>query len=430
MGPLHLPHLITTSQRLLGTTEQVLSEKERLEVIVALLAASELPGSRKGIAIEQARKISHGLDDYIVRTSIAHRNSTLLRLKGQVTESNNVLAGPLRESEHTFQMNAQAGHSKYTGQMHTQLGYLKLSRALNFTQQELLSEAVEEFKSWEPLNSKSPSTMERIAFIKLITNFGKVLRFQGRFDEALDCLQKMYEEVKDVEMFKDTRPDLVCNLADTLIDLGKPAPAQKLLEAELASSYTQREENSAASESSRLLLAGSSIQPAYPCEADCRCGELLKTIKPGSYAELRSTKNLQLSLAESYIQQGMLCIADLCYEGLSKTIKPGSDAELRWTVGKGKVACLRSQWEDAYQRWSRALTLVTEVFVLGPTNSPYSAVAILKSMSAVSLELRRDVDAKALLGKAEEYEAACNSGGCKHWIPGFRSQWLVRLNNP
>lgn len=320
----------------------------------------------------------------MVRIDIAQRRSTRLRVKHEVSQSDKVLTEVL-------EVVVQAGGSeKQTPQLRAQLGYLRLSQALNLMQQELLTDAISLLKSWSPLDVKRPSTMERVVAFKINTNLGKILRYQGHFEESLACLKQTLEETRDDAMFKDSLTDLVCNFGDTLLDQGRPVDAQEVIETELE--YLDKRKNSASSASS-------------------------------------ASQRLQLSLAECYIEQQLVHKAESSYLEQYEKLKSGTFAELRCTIGLARVAHLRSEWKVAQDNWVKALALVNTGFGLGANNNPYTALAILKSMHKALLESREYDTAAKTLDRVRDTEATCSPMGCKHWIPGFTTQWLATLRD-
>lgn len=104
---------------------------------------------------------------------------------------------------------------------------------MNLLQQEELKEAADELEEWKPINLEHPSTMEQIVLYHSNLILGKVLRYQGHFHTALECLKRSLYLAEGKDLFDEVRHDLLCNLGDVYIELNDPISAKQLLQAEL-----------------------------------------------------------------------------------------------------------------------------------------------------------------------------------------------------
>lgn len=349
-----------------------------LELSAAFLAASELPSKEKDNAIDKATLFSRTLDQEEVWPDIVHRYSTRLRVQGKVSESDKVLNKVFKA-----EISQNGKQTPRLPLSHAQLGHVILSQALNFMQRECLDKAIEKLEMWEPSNPERPSRLEHVVFIKILTNRGKVLRWQGDFTKSHECLKEALQKTEADDMSKDLRTEVVCNLGDTLIELSRFKEAQELLDKEY------------------------------------------DFLKKSGRANSKVSRTLQLSLAETYMQQWNVTEAEHYYEELSGKFEKDKFARLRWTIGVARVAHVRSDWKLAQKRWQNALNLAYTDLELGDMNNPYTHVTISKSLRQVILKSSPDYTADQPY--LQNLVSSCRRKGCKNWIPGFNSHWLAAV---
>ncbi|EFQ36734.1 uncharacterized protein GLRG_11841 [Colletotrichum graminicola M1.001] len=110
-------------------------------------------------------------------------------------------------------------------------------QALDLFQNEDLSSAMDTLKEWR-LTKPASSTKEAVLFRMNLLR-GKILRFQGKFQDSLECLSKSRcaaEQLGELH-FDEDATDLVVEVADTVIELNDPIRAEQLLKEQLERQY-------------------------------------------------------------------------------------------------------------------------------------------------------------------------------------------------
>jgi tetratricopeptide (TPR) repeat protein len=350
--------------------DSVLPLAARTDLCFALLAASELPGKWKDEALRRARHLAKSTGDALIDFSIACRESTRLRVKGNTSGSRTVLQTATRR----FADITQVSHS-----LRAVLGSLTISEALNHVQDEELNNAIIRLNSWSPLDPNKPSTMERVVLVNAQAQLAKVLRYQGRFDEALKYLEKLYEVTKSGYLFENIRVEVANELGNVLTEKGRPDEARILLRMEIEDQNRKGRSNTAAS------------------------------------------KLLHLSLAETLLRQGQLEAANDCYKHLSNL---APFANLCYNVGLARVAHARLDWPVAIGRWTDALKILAKHFPRGDSHSGHTSLGILQSMHVALVKSGHEELGRQTLKQITDIEATCATCGCKHWIPGLNSYWM------
>ncbi|KAL5362270.1 hypothetical protein BJX96DRAFT_177004 [Aspergillus floccosus] len=86
--------------------------------------------------------------------------------------------------------------------------------------------------AWQPV-SQPHSAKEQVVLFRQLLIMGKILRYQGHFTASLQYLQRsqnITHIAKDL-VFVEDASDLACKLADTYLELDKPAEAESCLRA-------------------------------------------------------------------------------------------------------------------------------------------------------------------------------------------------------
>jgi len=349
------------------------------DLVLTLLAASELPGRWKEQAITRARSLSQNMRDCYLGACVAHRDSTRYRILGRLDQSRLALS--------SFHNDASLPYDYQTGRViprvHAQLGHLTVSSAINFLQREKMKEAIDELDRWKPINPASPSTMERVVLYHINLTVGKVLRYQGHFPDALACLNGAFSQIRQDDLFNEVRHDLSCNLADVYIEMDDPISAKQLLQVEL---------------------------------------NLLNNRRRGDSIESRL---LKLSLAEASMRQAQYYEAEVLYSEIQACHKCASDltrvGKLRLCIGLARISHMRAQWADAHRYWTEALALVNKHY---PLHNGHTSAVILYSMHHVLLERGEFEWSQRSLEDMKKMESAAEPGGCQFWIAGLRSYWF------
>ncbi|WDK18144.1 LipA and NB-ARC domain-containing protein [Colletotrichum graminicola] len=297
----HVAHTLTAVREHDGY--ESLSMSDRVDIVLTLIKASQFPGMEwKRLAVSQAKATMCGLQDQYVHSCIAQRESLLQRLAGYVKPATSVRE--LRQG-HT--------NSAVSKRMHAAIGFTDYQRALDLFQNEDLSSAMDTLKEWR-LTKPASSTKEAVLFRMNLLR-GKILRFQGKFQDSLECLSKSRcaaEQLGELH-FDEDATDLVVEVADTVIELNDPIRAEQLLKEQLERQYY--------TPAARALLS--------------------------------------LSLAESLFAQQRFLEADrLCRDVESQQLS--KMARLRLCITAATLRYVTSHWEGVFSWWTQALLTINK----------------------------------------------------------------------
>ncbi|KAK2741014.1 LipA and NB-ARC domain-containing protein [Colletotrichum kahawae] len=210
----------------LETMEPHLRDILTPHVMHTLTAVQEHDASRfsgmqwKRLAVSQAKATMFNLQDQYADSCIAQRESLLQRLDGNVKPATSV-------SEYRQDLTYGAIDKR----MYAAIGSTVHQRALDLFQNEELSSAMAALKEWQP--TKPTSLAEEVVLFRMNFLRGKILRFQGKFQDSLECLSKSQsaiELLRDLH-FDEEAGDLVVEIADTMRELDDPIRAEELLTA-------------------------------------------------------------------------------------------------------------------------------------------------------------------------------------------------------
>jgi len=264
-----------------------------------------------------------------------------------------------------------------------QRGELVLSFAENLIESGALTAARHELLQWKPINPGSPSSMERIVLRGRNITLGKILKFQGHFQEALDTLKAVLQESKTDSFYDCTgwRRVLLSNIGDLYCELQRPADAQFLLEPELK----------------QMIDSGSQ--------------------------NISSGRRLQLTLAESFIRSGMYEKAEEILSNLGKLYGTIHDPDalakrgmFRVWASLARIAHVGCYWDEALLNWNKASSALQS---LGQQNKSHSGLVQYATAHALA-KLGKMRGSSDVLAKAKDL---LNSDERRYWIVGFDSYW-------
>ena len=305
-----------------GIEEDIGREDTRQYIAETLVSASRFSiTSWKLRCIERAKGLLDPASHDYLRAAITYRNSSLVRITGHKEESNELLKQFIHSDSSSKLGSLDPRYNAHRLD-------LIISYAQNLLQESNLAAAREELSNWLPLNTTSPSSMERLALKSRNTTLGKILRYEGKFTEALTYLEGILEqsefEDEDIGEITGWRHLLLSNIADLYTELGRPVNAIKMLEPEL----TQ--------------------------------------MRSKNWAESGSSKRLQLSLIEAFIRHDELENALKWLLPLKRHLEKVKEPDVLikrgllrvWTT-LARVAHFRQDWNKALINWKEALN-VTE----------------------------------------------------------------------
>ncbi|KAL9044405.1 MAG: hypothetical protein Q9214_002455 [Letrouitia sp. 1 TL-2023] len=374
LAKLHLPHLQHTLKES-GDCEKFksLSNTARADLILSLVEASRFSDAKwKCHAIAMAKRALQQVNDSYLQACVAQRDCAVGRICGDTERSTLTLSSfAIEDYPHNVDP-----------RMNAELGHLTLQSAINHVPDEELAKAIEELRSWQPLNATSPSTAERIASYHIDLWLGRVFRYQGQFSDSLECLQRSLLKTNHEGLFEDVRPQLICDLGDVYCELGHPLKAEYLLEAEM-----KRLDDRGKRNSTDWYL-------------------------------------LQLSQAESLWGQGRLEEAEALCSGIQSFPRLSKLSKLRLFTLFGRISYARGDWSNSRHYWTKALSILSTY----PLVNGHTSRVILYSMKEV-LQQEGNLEWSAKYNDQFKEMKEIKSGGCEYWIPGL-GKWFHNLTRP
>lgn len=347
-----------------------------------LLAASRFSStSWKRETINRIKQLSQDENDAYLKICVAHRESSVLRMLGEGTSSNKTL----EEFVHSTILPGYNQLLEGDARWNARRGELVLSFAENLIEAGALTAARHELLQWKPISPGSPSSMERIVLRGRNITLGKILKFQGHFQEALDTLDAVLQE-SEIDSFyegTDWRRVLLCNIGDLYCELRRPADTQSLVAPELK----------------RMIDSGSQ--------------------------NISSGRRLQLTLAESFIRSGMFVKAEEVSSNLGKVYSTIHDPDaltkrgmFRVWASLARIAHLRYRWNEALLHWNKASDALRS---LCQQDSPHSA--LVQYATAYTLAKLGKAPRGGLNISAAKAKDLLKTGERRYWIAGFDSYW-------
>lgn len=316
-------HYVVKNYDLLSTQISIPWSTQILVASMLLAASRYSDRDWKRKTMDRTRAILESSSDRYLLSIQAHRQSVLLRNATKLEESSRVLRAfinPTVLPEHNTVSTLDA-------RLNAQCGSLRDSLAENLIQTNDLAHAEEEMYKWEPLSPSSPTHMERIVLSSRNVVLGRILRFRGRFDEALPYFESLLEEINTTEYFESSSGHtmILSNIADLHCEMNNGFKAEEVL------------------------------------------APLLKKMTDGGCENNNTGQRIQLSLAESFLRRGMYAKAGQIFESLRLVCEPPEKQKpdvatsisiFRLWAGLARISHLKSDWNEASRRWREALNVV------------------------------------------------------------------------
>lgn len=267
-------------------------------------------------------------------------------------------------------------------------GQLSLVRSSMSLQDEDINTAFSLLQDIQPVDRSDISTLEELILQKKAILWGQIRRCQGRFEEARQILEAIYEArhfPRGVVSVGESSCELVSNLAATLCELGDAGKAEILLSTKLED-ILENENN-----------------PFVPQNDD-----ILK---------------LKLALAEAALQQGEYWRAQDLYWDLNRyiCITPSQPESIRTTcrsyIGLARVYHAQESWASALKHLERALRIYEKY----PSAQDYGLVVVYASISHVKERLG---DAQGAASSADEARKLFEFTGRQYWYTGLGTGWF------
>lgn len=205
---------------------------------------------------------------------------------------------------------------------------------------------------------------------------GKILRYQGHFTASLHSLQISQGIAKTAHdlIFREDASDVVCNLADTYLELDEPREAERCLR--------------------------DAIEHQMPNQG-----------------------TLAITLAECLFAQGKLVEVDDTLRSMFQCeFKLTKRDKLRLAIVQAKSWHVRSQFEEAFRYWTEAMSTLGHFNLAGGRTTRIillSQCHVLHHQNLYEVENRTRHQLDAL-------ERCAERSGALYWISGLR-HWLQYL---
>lgn len=353
----------------MGDRFEALSIDTRADLVLTLVEASRLPNMAwKRFVIRQAEIASRGLGDGHIDCRISQARSLLDRVAGNPSHSNE----PIGSGE------SQPAHEPLDNRMHAALGQARIQRSLDAIQVEDLAHAKALLGGWKP-SGQSPSALEATVVFRKHMLLGRALRFQGAFEESLVHFELAWAITRECDgvLFTEDLRDLVCDHADALRELDRPAEAERLLRTEI-----------------------------------------------GRQARVSGASLLELSLAEVLFAQDRLQETEqLCsgIEGRSGLLK---FERLRLHIIVAKTRHIKSDFEGALSHWSAAMKHIGKFQLTNGRATRIIVLSICDSLGGLGQTWLVEESMK----QVASLDQICKPGGAHSWIAGMR-HWLLFLES-
>jgi tetratricopeptide (TPR) repeat protein len=252
-----------------------------------------------------------------------------------------------------------------------------ISRSENLVRDWQLEDARRELSKWCTLQQSSVSTLEKITALERDTIMGKILKYQGRFEEALLLLEPLLEDRSLPFQGSGWYCVLLSNVADLQCEMGRPDEAEKLLNENLQIMINNKTEDLATGRRLRLSLAESLLSRQKYNDAEKVWLQLLKTYETTPRVDYATAVN-----------------------------------KFRVLIGLARVHHMQGRWERALERWRQAENMDV---------AKKSSLALLHlSVSYLLHKLGQHSDSHAMASTAL---GIIDSEACSFWTAGFHSHW-------
>ncbi|OKL59259.1 hypothetical protein UA08_05508 [Talaromyces atroroseus] len=246
----------------------------------------------------------------------------------------------------------------------------------------------------QPVDRNHISTLEELILQKKAICWGRIRRFQGRFEVARQVLEDLYnarQYPEGVVSVGASSCDLISELAATHCELGNPVEAEMLISARLESIFDGRPMRERTEEQEEAIL------------------------------------RLRLALAEAVLHQAEYWRAEDIYRDVDRRLcitqgarRPESiRSTCRLNIGLARVQHVRGQWVSALKRWERAL----RVYEKYPFAQDFGTAVVCASVSYVRGKLG---DAHGAALYADKARKLLEVTGCWSQYAGLGT-WLEEV---
>ena len=345
-----------------------------VNLVRTLISASRFSDSAwKTDCLTRAKAILRQASFCIEQAQLAYRESCILRMAGDVPGSEKAL-GTFSELAASA-CNAENAHKNAL--YNAVRGEIIISHSENLVRDWQLEDARRELSTWRTLQQSSGSTLEKITAVERDTIMGKILKYQGHFEEALLLLEPLLEDGSLPFKGSGWYCVLLSNVADLQCELGRPDEAERLLNEHLQIMIDRKTEDISTGRRLRLSLAESFLARQKYNDAEKVLLQLLKT-----------------------------------YETVRRVDYATAVNKFRVLIGLARLHHMQAQWERALERWRQAENMKV---------AEKSTLALLQlSMSYLLHRFGQHNDSHAMASNALSIIAG---EARTFWIAGFHSHW-------
>ncbi|EED23977.1 conserved hypothetical protein [Talaromyces stipitatus ATCC 10500] len=288
-----------------------------------------------------------------------------------------------------------SGFSMESGKLNALCGKVFLTRSNMYLRNSAdIDMAFSFLQEIRPIDWDNISILEELILQERAIAWGRLLRFQGQFQEARSLLEAVYnarQYPEDVISAGELNCDLISHLAATHCELGDPEKADFLVSTKLES----------------ILEKYNTSNP----NSKPRKGDMLK---------------LRLAQAEAALQQGEHWRAADMYRELNRYIwatrghRNSIRSVCRMHMGLARVQQLQSDWPTSLKYWERAMRMYDK----RPDSQDFGTVVTYAAIAYVHIQMGNEDDAIPFFIKGGELLKVT---GHQHWYTGLGTGWFDEI---
>lgn len=305
-------------------------------------------------SVTQAKILSKDLDDPYICMLVASRESSVLRMNGEPSRSDEVLQNAMSKY---LEPDGSSNMLLKEARCNALVGKLLQSRAENLISLDDLEQAQHELSKWGPIKAASPSSMEKTVQVSIALTLGRLAKIQGHFEASLGQLTPLLERIDAEDIATGGwRRVLLALIGEVYCELGRPANAQSVLIPQINCLKLSKSHNTSSGLRLQLALAESYLQG--------------------------NSHNMSRELAEN-----VRCVLEN-----AKQYKQHSSISKKfylraWTI-LARSAHIRGDWDEALNCWKQGLKVLDLIH-----ESTGSSAAIVELSIADLLRKKGHVEA-------------------------------------